>query len=169
MAVIWVSSSMSSDANLEWQELYSSIINNFACFKVWIGIWNRFGCHNCTNFFNEKMEWICRLSMKVKFQTSNWLHYSTSISSVMLLTYPQFSEPFKQRYRINIMKCVPMAEKGRKFYKLINYLLSVLDPLIDTDSLFLVNATYRVYHIEMDETKWLWGVEGSIILLNHGA
>ena len=53
------------------------------------------------------------------------------------------------------MKCVPMAEKGRKFYKLINYLLPVLDPLIDTDSLFLVNATYRVYHIEMDETKWL--------------
>ena len=28
---------------------------------------------------------------------------------------------------------------------------------------------YRVYHIEMDETKWLWGVEGSIILLNYGA
>ena len=27
---------------------------------------------------------------------------------------------------------------------------------------------YRVYHIEMDETKWLWGVEGSIILLNYG-
>ena len=28
---------------------------------------------------------------------------------------------------------------------------------------------YRVYHIEMDETKWLWGVEGEIILLNYGA
>ena len=27
----------------------------------------------------------------------------------------------------------------------------------------------RVYHIEMDETKWLWGVEGSIILLNYGS
>ena len=28
---------------------------------------------------------------------------------------------------------------------------------------------YRVYHIEMDETKWLWGIERSIILLNYGA
>ena len=28
---------------------------------------------------------------------------------------------------------------------------------------------YRVYHIEMDETKWLWRVEESIILLNYGA
>ena len=27
---------------------------------------------------------------------------------------------------------------------------------------------YRVYHIEMDETKWLWGVEGLILLLNYG-
>ena len=29
--------------------------------------------------------------------------------------------------------------------------------------------TYRVYHIELVVTKWLWGVEGSIILLNYGA
>ena len=29
--------------------------------------------------------------------------------------------------------------------------------------------TYRVYHIELVKTKWLWGVEGSIILLNYGA
>ena len=29
-------------------------------------------------------------------------------------------------------------------------------------------SLYRVYHIEMDETKWLWGVEGPIILLNYG-
>ena len=28
---------------------------------------------------------------------------------------------------------------------------------------------YRVYHIEMDKTKWLWGIERSIILLNYGA
>ena len=28
---------------------------------------------------------------------------------------------------------------------------------------------YRVYHNEMDETKWLWRVEESIILLNSGA
>jgi hypothetical protein len=28
---------------------------------------------------------------------------------------------------------------------------------------------YRVYHIELVQTKWLWGVEGSIILLNYGA
>ena len=27
---------------------------------------------------------------------------------------------------------------------------------------------YRVYHIEMDETKWLWRVEESMILLNYG-
>ena len=27
---------------------------------------------------------------------------------------------------------------------------------------------YRVYHIELVQTKWLWGVEGSIILLNYG-
>jgi hypothetical protein len=26
-----------------------------------------------------------------------------------------------------------------------------------------------VYHIELDETKWLGGVEESIILLNYGA
>ena len=25
------------------------------------------------------------------------------------------------------------------------------------------------YHIELVQTKWLWGVEGSIILLNYGA
>ena len=30
-------------------------------------------------------------------------------------------------------------------------------------------STYRVYHIEMDETKWLRGIERSIILLNYGA
>ena len=30
-------------------------------------------------------------------------------------------------------------------------------------------VTYRVFHIEMDETKWLWGIERSIILLNLGA
>ena len=27
---------------------------------------------------------------------------------------------------------------------------------------------YRVYHIEMDETKWLQEEEGSMILLNYG-
>ena len=30
-------------------------------------------------------------------------------------------------------------------------------------------TSYRVYHIEMDETKWLWGREKFIILLNYGA
>ena len=28
---------------------------------------------------------------------------------------------------------------------------------------------YRVFHIEMYETKWLLGVEGAMILLNFGA
>ena len=28
---------------------------------------------------------------------------------------------------------------------------------------------YKVYHIEMDETKWFLGIERSIILLNYGA
>ena len=28
-------------------------------------------------------------------------------------------------------------------------------------------VAYRVYHIEMDETKWLRGVEELIILLNY--
>jgi hypothetical protein len=28
---------------------------------------------------------------------------------------------------------------------------------------------YSVYHIEIEETKWLGGVERSIILLNYGA
>ena len=31
------------------------------------------------------------------------------------------------------------------------------------------NRNYRVYHIEMDETKGLWGVDESSILLNYGA
>ena len=31
------------------------------------------------------------------------------------------------------------------------------------------NYFYRVYHIEMDETKWLSGIERSIILLHYGA
>ena len=31
------------------------------------------------------------------------------------------------------------------------------------------NGSYRAYDIEMDKTKWLWGVEESIILLNCGA
>ena len=30
-------------------------------------------------------------------------------------------------------------------------------------------SIYKVYYIEMDETRSLWGVEGSIILFNHGA
>ena len=34
---------------------------------------------------------------------------------------------------------------------------------------FILFIRYRVYHIEMDETKWLWGIEGPIILLNYGA
>ena len=33
----------------------------------------------------------------------------------------------------------------------------------------LLSNYYRVYHIEMDETKWLLRVEESIILLNYGA
>ena len=32
-----------------------------------------------------------------------------------------------------------------------------------------MNFTYRVYHIEMDEIKWLLGIEQSIILLDYGA
>ena len=32
-----------------------------------------------------------------------------------------------------------------------------------------IPTNFRVYHIEMDETKWLWWIEGSIILLNYGA
>ena len=31
-----------------------------------------------------------------------------------------------------------------------------------------LGSSYRVYHIEMDETKWLREVEVSIILLNYG-
>ena len=33
----------------------------------------------------------------------------------------------------------------------------------------LRSPLYRVYHIEMDETKWLRGVERLIILLNYSA
>ena len=29
-------------------------------------------------------------------------------------------------------------------------------------------SKYKVYHIEMDETKWLWRVERSIILMTYG-
>ena len=29
--------------------------------------------------------------------------------------------------------------------------------------------SYRVYHSEMDETKWPWGIERSIVLFNYGA
>ena len=35
--------------------------------------------------------------------------------------------------------------------------------------LAVLSCRYRVYHIEMVVTKWLWGVEESIILLNYGA
>ena len=32
----------------------------------------------------------------------------------------------------------------------------------------MVCSFYRVSHIEMNETKWLWGVKKSIILLDYG-
>ena len=42
--------------------------------------------------------------------------------------------------------------------------------LLQTSGLFqLPSPIYRVYHIEMVETKWLWGLEESIILLNYDA
>ena len=32
-----------------------------------------------------------------------------------------------------------------------------------------IGRTYRVSHIETNDSKWLWEVEGSIIFLNYGA
>ena len=50
--------------------------------------------------------------------------------------------------------------------KIINVDLIAIFDLIFSKSFIQI---YRVYHIEMVVTKWLWGVEESIILLNHGA
>ena len=56
----------------------------------------------------------------------------------------------------------------RKYTIIIRYHVSKSEYLTEIYPTFFCHFLYRVYHNEMVETKWLWGVEGSITLLNYG-